>query len=212
MTILLHDFFRSSSCYRVRIALALKGLPFERAVVNFREDAQRSAEYLRLNPHGLVPALEIDGKVLTQSLAIIDYLDATRDGPKLIPSDPGDRADILSLSLAIACDIHPVDNLRVLARLREQHGADEARINDWYRHWVGLGLSALEAQLKPRGIDRFVAGEPGLFEICLVPQIYNARRYEVDMSLYPTLSAIDAAACALPEFAAAAPERFAPAG
>lgn len=209
--IILHDFFRSSSCYRVRIALNLKGISYERRAINFRANAQHSEAFLELNPQGLVPALEIDGKILTQSLAIIDYIDATRSGPRLIPEEPMARADVLALSLAIACDIHPIDNLRVLDRLRSVHGANDEQIANWYVHWVQIGLEALERQLAPRALPSWVAGEPGLFEICLVPQLYNARRYNVDLSPYPALLKLDEAAQAMPEFAAASPENFAPA-
>lgn len=206
----LHDFFRSSACYRVRIALNLKSLSFEQVVVNIRNDDQRSDAYLALNPAGLVPLLEIDGHMISQSLAVIDYLDATRPGPRLIPEDPAQRAIVLGLSLDIACDIHPINNLRILQRLGQSFGVGEDAVTDWYVHWTTLGLGALEERFAKHGSAPFLLGDsPSLFEVCLVPQLYNARRYGVDLADYPLLSRVDGAARALRPFQDAAPERFA---
>jgi maleylacetoacetate isomerase len=210
MTIL-YDFFRSSPCYRVRIALNLKGVEYERKVINFRRNDQESPDYLDVNAQGLVPTLEIDGRRLNQSLAIIDYLDTTRLRPRLIPDQAAERALVLSLSLSIHCDMHPVNNLRVLDRLRQAHGASSDQVDEWYRHWVGLGLNALEKQVANLPTRRFLFDEPTLFEICLVPQLYNARRYNVDLSTVSALLRIEEAALSLPAFSAAAPEHFAPA-
>jgi maleylacetoacetate isomerase len=202
----LFDYFRSSACYRVRIALNLKSVAYEAVPVNLLEGAQREEGYRAVNPQGLVPMLEIDGQRLTQSLAIIDYLDATRPEPPLVPSDPAERAHVLALALTIACDIHPLNNLRVLKYLsRELEAPQEAR-DAWYRHWIAEGLAALEALAAPRA-GRFLCGDsPTLADICLVPQLFNARRFEVPLEAYPTLVRADTEANRLEAFAAAHPD------
>jgi maleylacetoacetate isomerase len=206
----LFDYFRSSASYRVRIALGLKGIAHERAAVNLLDGAQGDEAYRALNPQGLVPALEIDGRRLTQSLAIIDYLDETRPEPPLLPADPGDRAHVRAMALVIACDIHPLGNLRVLKYLSGPLGQPQEARDAWYRHWVGEGLAALEELARPDA-GRFLFGDaPGLADICLVPQMFNARRFEIDLGAFPTLVRADAAAAALDAFAAAHPDRVAP--
>jgi len=204
MTVRLYDYFRSSACYRVRIALNLKGVAYEPVPTNLVEGAQRSAEYLEKNPQGFVPMLEIDGLKLTQSLAIIDYLDARFPEPRLLPGDPATRARELAMALTIACDVHPLNNLRILRYLKDGLDVPEPQRDDWYRHWVEEGFGALEVMA---GETRYLSGDaPGLADICLVPQMANARRFNVDLSAYPRLVAADAAATALPAFAAAHPD------
>lgn len=205
----LYDYWRSSAAYRVRIALSLKGVDYERVPVNLASGEQSLAENLARNPQGLVPTLEVDGAPITQSLAIIDWLDQAYPEPRLIPAEPMARARALSQALVIAADIHPIDNLRVLNRLTAQFGADQAARDDWYRHWITLGLDALEATA---GSGPYLGGDaPGIADVLLVPQIYNARRFDVPLDAYPRLVAIDAAACALAAFAAAHPDRARPA-
>jgi maleylacetoacetate isomerase len=205
----LFDYFRSSASYRVRIALNLKGIAHERVAVNLLDGAQRDEAYRATNPQGLVPALDIDGLRLTQSLAIIDYLDETRPEPPLLPADPGDRAHVRAMALAIACDIHPLGNLRVLKYLSGPLGQPQEARDAWYRHWVGEGLAALEEMARARA-GRFLFGDaPGLADICLVPQMFNARRFEIDLAAFPTLVRADAEAGALDAFAAAHPDRVA---
>lgn len=202
----LHDFALSSASYRVRIALNLKGLAYQRRNYQLRAGDQRTAAYLALNPAGLVPMLEVDGQRITQSLAIIDYLEASHPEPRLIPLDPYARARALELALSIACDIHPLNNLRVLLHLQTDLGQDPASVDRWYRHWVAAGFAALEARLGETPDASFAGGEaPGLADLCLVPQIFNARRYQVDLAPYPRLVAIADRAAALPAFRAAAP-------
>jgi maleylacetoacetate isomerase len=207
----LFDYHRSSACYRVRIALGLKGVEHERVSVNLLEGEQKGEEYRARNPQGFVPMLEIDGHRLIQSIAIIAYLDATRPEPPLLPRDPADAAHVRALALTVACDIHPLNNLRVLKYLSGPLGQEEPARNDWYRHWVREGFAALEALVAPRA-GRFLFGDaPSLADICLVPQMYNARRFEVALDDYPTLVRADAQANQLDAFAAAHPERVAPA-
>jgi maleylacetoacetate isomerase len=206
----LYDYFRSSAAYRVRIALNLKALAPERAFVHLRRGAQRGDDYLAVNPQGLVPALVTDtGDVLTQSLAIIEWLDETHPKPPLLPADPGGRARVRGLALAIACDIHPLNNLRVLNYLVGTLGATEAQKDGWYRYWCDVGLEALETRLAREAATGAYChgGAPGLADICLVPQLANARRVRLDLSPYPTLLRIEAACAALPAFADAAPAR-----
>jgi maleylacetoacetate isomerase len=207
--IVLHDYFRSSASYRVRIALNLKGLAYEQRSVSLVDGAQKSEAYRALNPQGFVPMLEIDGLRLTQSLAIIDYLDATRKEPPMVSSDPLRRSRTLAQALTIAADIHPVNNLRVLNALRSDFGADEERVGGWVRRWIAAGFAALEADAPEQGM--FGGESPDLADVCLVPQMYNARRFELDLSPYPRLTAIDARLRAIEPVARAAPEAVRPA-
>jgi maleylacetoacetate isomerase len=206
----LYDYFRSSAAYRVRIALNLKGVAAERVFVHLRRGAQRDDDYLALNPQGLVPTLVTDaGDVLTQSLAIIEWLDESFRKPPLLPEDAAGRARVRSLALAIACDIHPIDNLRVLNYLSGTLGVSDAQRQGWYKYWIDIGLEALEARLaREKETGRFCHGDlPTLADICLVPQLANARRVAFDFSPYPTLLRIEAACAALPAFADAAPAK-----
>ena len=204
----LYGYWRSSAAYRVRIALALKGLTYETVEVNLVAGEQRDAAFRARNPQGLVPALEIDGTVIGQSLAIIDYLDALYPDPPLMPREPLARARVLAQALVIAADIHPITNLRVLNRLADQFGADQPAKDDWYRHWIAQGFTALEEMA---GNGPFLGGDaPNLADICLVPQMYNARRFALPLEAYPKLVAADAAAQAIPAIAAVAPERVKP--
>jgi maleylacetoacetate isomerase len=209
MTILF-DYHRSSASYRVRIALNLKGVEHERVAINLLEGEQRSEAYRDRNPQGLVPLLEIDGRTLGQSLAIIDYLDATRPEPPLLPADPGDRAHVLALALAVACDIHPLNNLRVLKYLSGPLDQPPAARDAWYRHWVAEGLAALETMAAPRAGAMLFGDAPTLADICLVPQLYNARRFDVALDAYPTLVRAEGEANRLEAFASAHPDRVAP--
>ena len=204
----LYDYFRSSAAYRVRIALNLKGVAPEREFVHLRKGAQRSDDYLAVNPLGLVPVLVTDdGQVLSQSLAIVEYLDEVVPSPALLPRDAAGRARVRSLALAVACDIHPIDNLRVLRYLLHTVGVEEAQKDAWYKYWIDVGFEALESALaRDAATGRFChGGAPTLADICLVPQIANARRVDMDLSPYPTLTRIEAACLALPAFANAAP-------
>jgi len=204
----LYSYFRSSAAYRCRIALNLKGLAYETAFVHLvKEGGQHNAPaYRALNPQALVPALEHDGRVITQSLAIIEYLDELHPDPPLLPGDAEQRAKVRAFALAIACDMHPINNLRVLNYLKGPLQQNQAATDAWYRHWVEIGLAACEGLL-PRANTRFCFGDqPTLADICLVPQIYNARRFKGDLSAMPRLVAIYEAARALPAFAKAAPE------
>lgn len=206
---LLHDYFRSSAAYRVRIALNLKRVAYDSAAVDLRAGDQRGEAYRAANPQGLVPMLEIDGLKLTQSLAIIAYLEATRPEPRLLPADPADQAHVRSMALLIACDIHPLNNLRVLTYLKNDLGHDEVTRNRWYAHWLAEGLQALETIAAPRA-GRFLFGDgPTLADICLVPQLYNARRFDVPLDDYPLLVRADHEASQLDAFAAAHPDRMA---
>lgn len=210
MTVVLHDYFRSSASYRVRIALNLKGVAYEPNPVSLVDGAQQSPEYRALNPQGFVPMLEIDGLKLTQSLAIFDYLDATHPDPPFVPKDPPGRAQVLALALTVACDIHPLNNLRVLKYLKSTLGQEQDAADNWYRHWVAEGLAALEALAAPRAGTFLYGDQLSMADICLVPQLYNARRFAVPLEPYPTLIRADANASALPAFAAAHPDRHAP--
>ena len=207
--IVLHDYYRSSASYRVRIALGLKGLDYERREVNLANGDHKGAEFRAINPQRFVPALEIDGLTLTQSLSIAVYLDQTRPEPRLMPPDPADGAHVRALALTVACDIHPLNNLRVLNDLKGPLGASEAARDEWYRHWVSEGLAALEAMASPRAGAFLFGDSPTLADVCLVPQLYNARRFSVPIGDYPTLRRADETATAHPAFAAAHPDRIA---
>ena len=205
----LYTYAASSAAYRVRIALNLKGVKPEMVSIPLVQDGghQFKPDYVAINPHKLVPALATEAGVLSQSLAIIGYLDELYPEPALAPRDAFGRATVNSMALAIACDIHPVNNLRVRKYLKEVMGQSEAAVNTWYRHWIELGFAGLEAQVKPYA-GKFCHGDtPTVADICLVPQMYNARRFKVDLTSFPALVAIDARAQALPAFADAAPER-----
>ena len=205
----LHDYFRSSAAYRVRIALNLKGIDYDRHPVNLVEGEQKATGYRALNPQGFVPMLEIDDLRLAQSLAIAVYLDQTRPDPPLMPRDPADGAHVRAMAMAIACDVHPLNNLRVLKYLKGELRQDQPAIDRWYVHWVTEGLAALEAMAAPRAGAFLFGDSPTLADVCLVPQLYNARRFSVPIKPYPTLRRADESASALPAFAAAHPDRVA---
>ena len=202
--VVLYDFWRSSASYRVRIALNLKGVAYRSVPMDLTQGMQSSPDYIAINPQGFVPALAIDGLLLTQSLAIIDYLDAQYKDPPMVSSDPASRSRTLAQALLIAADIHPLNNLRVLHYLRGELGQGEEAINVWYRHWIAEGFVALEQQAPTEGL--FGGASPNMADVCLVPQMANARRFDAPLDAYPKLVAIDAALRALPAFAAAAPE------
>lgn len=210
MQLTLYDYYRSSASYRVRIALNLKGAAYQRVPVNLLENEQKDEAYRARNPQGFVPMLEVDGRRLTQSLAIMTWLDVAIPEPPLLPRDPIDQSYVRSLALTIAADIHPLNNLRVLKRLAAM-GIDQEGRDEWYRHWITEGFAALEALAAPRAGPFLVGDTPTLADVCLVPQMYNARRLETPLDAYPTLLRADAAATALDAFAAAHPDRVAPA-
>ncbi|MDP9085057.1 MAG: maleylacetoacetate isomerase [Pseudomonadota bacterium] len=207
---ILYGFSLSSASYRVRIALALKGLQAQSVSKHLRNGEHRQEEYLRINPQGLVPALGLDdGRALSQSIAIMEYLEELQPLPRLLPEEPLARARVRALSLAVACDIHPLNNLRVLQYLERDLNLDKQARDTWYRHWVRVGFEGLEQSLAvDRETGRFCHGDsPGMADACLVPQVYNARRFEVDMSPYPHIVRIDAACQTVAAFQSAAPER-----
>ncbi len=203
----LYDYFRSSASYRVRIALNLKGIAYEQRAISLVQGEQQAPSYRALNPQGFVPMLEIDGHRLVQSLSIIVYLDQKYRDPPLMPADPAEAAHVRSLALAVACDIHPLNNLRVLKYLRGPLGVSEEAKDEWYRHWVAEGLSALEEMARPRAGAFLFGDSPTIADICLVPQLYNARRFSVPIADYPTLRRADETASAHAAFAAAHPDR-----
>jgi maleylacetoacetate isomerase len=207
----LYGYFRSSAAFRVRIALNLKGLACEHASIHLRKSEQRKPEYLALQPQGLVPVLETDGgEVFIQSLAIVEYLDETHPEPPLLPADPAGRARVRALAQAIACDIHPIDNLRVLRYLVKPLGHDEATVEAWFNHWIKLGFDAIEPLLaKDRRTGKFCHDDaPGLADLCLVPQVFNARRYpSFDMTPYPAIRRVFDHCMMLDAFERARPER-----
>lgn len=206
--VVLYDYWRSSAAYRVRIALNLKRIAYRSVPIDLRLGEQGGADYTARNPQGLIPGLEIDGHLLTQSLAIIDYLDRTRPEPPLLPADPTTRAATLAQALIVAADIHPIQNLRVMNRLKSQFGATDDAVTEWNRHWIATGFAALEASAPDAGT--FGGTQPNLADLCLVPQMANARRFEVLLGTYPKLVRIDAALREHPAFAAAAPEAVKP--
>jgi maleylacetoacetate isomerase len=210
MALRLYTYWRSSAAYRVRIALALKGLEYESVPRHLLRDGgeQRRPEYLALNPQGFVPALEHDGVVVTQSLAICEYLDECFPAPPLLPAGARERAAVRAMALAIACDIHPLNNLRVLQHLRTEYGQDDEGLGRWARHWISRGFEALE-QLVARhsGDGRHCFGKAvTLADVCLVPQVANGRRVQLDLAPWPRLMAVTGHLESLPAFAAARPD------
>ncbi|HEY0767152.1 MAG TPA: maleylacetoacetate isomerase [Steroidobacteraceae bacterium] len=206
----LYHYYRSSAAYRVRIALNFKGIPWEPALVDLRAptSAQHTPEFRALNPQGLIPVVADGDTVITQSLAIIEYLEETHPQPSLLPGAAAQRAQVRSLALAIACDIHPLGNLRVLNYLRSNFEADETAVNAWAGEWIGAGFAALEQHVSRTGSDgrHMFGSQVTLADLCIVPQMYNAHRYKVDVQPYPRLRAICAHLQSLPAFAGAAPE------
>ncbi len=205
----LYTFFRSSTSYRLRIALALKGLEYDPRFVSLPKLQHRADDYLSVNPQGLLPALiEPGGKVFAQSLAMLEYLDETYPEPRLVPADPLERAYVRMMSQIVACDMHPLNNVRVLKYLGQKWNFPDADVNEWYAHWIAEGFRSFEATLAQYGLHgRFCLGEQvTIADICLVPQVANARRFNCDLSAYPLLTAISERAEALDAFARAAPE------
>jgi len=207
----LYSFFRSSAAYRVRIALNLKGLRYEYAAKHLRQGGgeQKKPEYRALNPQGLIPALEDRGVVIPQSLAIIEYLEeAYPESPRLLPERPADRALVRAMAAGIACEIHPLNNLRVLGYLKSAMGQSEEATNVWYRHWVAEGFGALEELARRHSADgaHCFGDRVTIADVCLVPQVYNARRFEVDLSAFPTLAGVSDSLERVPAFADARPE------
>jgi maleylacetoacetate isomerase/maleylpyruvate isomerase len=205
----LYSYWRSSAAYRVRIALNLKAIPCEVVPVPLAGGAHHRADYLAVNPQGLVPALEHQDELLVQSLAIIEYLDSVAPVPRLLPQDPVARAHVAAMAQAIACEIHPLNNLRVLNYLRQELGHDDAAVQHWYVHWIEEGFRALEAwAVKYSSAQRFLYGDAvSLADVCLAPQVYNARRFKLSLDDFPTLVAIDAHLQTLPAVIAASPEQ-----
>jgi maleylacetoacetate isomerase len=205
----LYSYFRSSAAFRVRIALNLKKLDYETAAIHLRRNEQTTPDYCGVNPQGLVPTLEDGGQTLIQSLAIIEYLDEIHPEPPLLPNDPADRARVRALADIVACDIHPINNLRVLRYLTHQLGHDEALIGHWYNHWIGAGFAAIEPLLaRDARTGAFCHGDaPSLADVTLVPQVVNAERYRLDLAPYPTLTRIYENCMRLDAFIAAHPSR-----
>ncbi|MBV8404060.1 MAG: maleylacetoacetate isomerase [Gammaproteobacteria bacterium] len=204
----LYGYFRSSATYRVRIALGLKGIAWESVLVDLRApvSAQHAPGFRAVNPHGLIPVLVDGEQVLTQSLAIIEYLEETQPQPPLLPRLPAQRAAVRALALAVACDIHPLNNLRVLDYLRAELEADQGAVQHWYAHWIAQGFAALERDARRLGDGRHMYGSSvTLADVCIVPQMANARRFGCDLAPYPTLCAVCAHLESLPPFARAAP-------
>ncbi len=201
----LHSYWRSSAAYRVRVALALKGVAYEQVTHDLRTGAQRAPAYLAFQPQGLVPALDTGDAVLVQSPAILEWLDEVYPTPPLLPGDPSARAIVRGMAAMLACDVHPLHNLRVTAALRERFGADDEQVRLWIVHWIATGLAALEPLVARHGGGFAFGDAPGLADCYLVPQLYAAARFGVDLAPFPRIAAVGAAAAALPAFAAAHP-------
>ncbi|WP_269532126.1 maleylacetoacetate isomerase [Chitinimonas sp. BJYL2] len=210
MTRTLYTYFRSSAAWRARIAMAIKGLDYTAVPVHLLKDGgqQHSADYHAVNPQGLIPALVDDGATVSQSLAICEYLEERYPQPPLLPADLLARTQARSLAYAIACDIHPINNLRVLQYLKGTLGVSQESADDWYRHWIAVGFAGIEAELARLGSLRFCVGDAvSLADICLVPQVFNARRFKLDLTPYPHIVAIDAHLMTLPAFADTQPAK-----
>lgn len=204
---ILHGYWRSGAAWRTRIALALKGLDYAQQGVDLRTGAQRSPGFVALNPQGMVPALEVDGAVLIQSPAILEWLEEAHPTPALLPPDLLDRARVRAMAAVIGCDIHPLNNLRVGKALRETFNADQAAVDAWAARWITPGFTTLEALVAQQGRGWCFGDAPTLADCYLIPQIYSARRFNVPLEAFPRLLAVDAAAAAHPAFAAAHPDR-----
>ena len=202
----LYTYFRSSAAFRVRIALNLKGLAYEPAFVHLAKGEHLQPAYAKVNPQGLLPALKVDGALLSQSIAIMEYLEETHAQPPLLPGDPLGRARVRSLSLIVACEIHPLNNTRVLKYVKNTLGHRQDEIDTWYRHWIADGLAKLEAELRKPGTGRHCHGDaPSLADCCLVPQIFNAQRFACDLKPYPTVMRVFDASMQLDAFVRAQP-------
>ena len=202
----LYTYFRSSAAFRVRAALHLKGLEYESAFVHLAKGEHRNPDYVAVNPQGLVPVLSVEGTVLAQSLAIIEYLEETRPQPPLLPRDALGRARVRNLALIVACEIHPLNNPRVLKYVKNTLGHGDEEVNTWYRHWIADGLAKLEAELQRPGTGRYSHGDaPGMADCCLVPQIFNAKRYQCDLAPYRTVMRVFEACMQLDAFDRAQP-------
>ncbi len=202
----LYSYFRSSTSFRVRIALNFKELPYKIIPVNLRENEHQAPAYLAINPQGLVPTLIDQGQTLTQSMAILEYLEECYPTPPLLPGNSIEKAHVRSLTQLIASDIHPLNNLRVLIYLQQELNVSENQKNHWYNHWITKGFQHLEKLLHPTADNFCFGGAPSLADACLIPQIYNAIRFQVDLSSFPTLSRIYTSCLMLPAFANALPE------
>ena len=207
MSLILHGYWRSGAAYRTRIALNLKGLAYEQRGIDLRTGAQRSEDFMRLNPQGMVPALEAGGVVLTQSPAILEWLEETYPQPALLPANAVGRAQVRAMAALIGCDIHPLNNLRVGKALREGFGADQAAVDAWAARWIVAGFTALEALVGRHGAGWMYGDQPTLADCYLIPQIYSARRFNVPLEAFPRLLAVEATANAHPAVAAAHPDR-----
>lgn len=208
----LYDYWRSSACYRLRIGFNLKGIAFESVEVNLHPDVQahKRDEYAAINPQRRVPAIVIDGQVHTQSMAILDWMDAVTPEPAFLPPDPENRLRARAFADTVACDIHPLNNVSVLAYLKAQFGADQSAVGTWYASWIHKGFEALEVHAQASKTPFLFADQPGLAEICLIPQIYNARRFNVDLSAYGRLIEVDEKCARLEAFQRATPEAVKP--
>ena len=204
---ILHGYWRSGTSYRTRIALNLKGLAYEQAGIDLRTGAQKSDAFLALNPQGLVPALEADGAVLTQSPAILEWLEETQPEPPLLPTSAVARAQVRAMAALVACDIHPLNNLRVLKALREAFDADQDAVDAWAGRWITAGFEALEALIERHGDGWCFGAAPTLADCCLIPQVYSARRFNTPLDAFPRILAIEEKAAGHPAFMAAHPDR-----
>jgi len=203
----LHDYWRSTAAYRVRLALKLKGLDFEQTTHDLLAGEQRADSYLKLNPQGLVPAIEIEGGVLVQSPAILEWLEERYPEPPLLPPDLSERAIVRAMAALIGCDIHPLNNLRVLTAIREEFEATNPQVTSWIWRWITAGFDALETMIATHGKGFAFGDRPTLADCYIVPQVYSARRYRLDLTAYPAIVAVEARANTSPIFAAAHPDR-----
>lgn len=207
MSIILHGYWRSGTSYRTRIALHLKGLAFDYRAVDLRSGEQRADDYRRLNPQGLVPTLEYEGRAIAQSPAILEWLEERFPAPPLLPADPADRAEVRAMAALVGCDVHPLNNLRVLQQLKQQFGADQAALDAWAGRWISAGFDALERLIERRGDGWSFGAAPTLADCYLVPQVYSARRFNVDVAAWPRIAGIEARAAGHSAFQAAHPDR-----